>query len=440
MPHFTLHPAAIALWPRSADRIAKSVVVPRESSPTVRVLWVKAGGILPLDSGGKIRSYHTLRELARRHEVTLFTFYEEQATDAHLELQGLLAQVITVPLRLPRRRSLADHALFARLLAAGQSYTMGKYYLPELRQRLGKLLGEARFDVIVCDFIYPAGLLQWPQASPVVLFTHNVEAEVWERQCRLTRNAARKLAFWLEGRALARAERRYSQLADHVVTISKSNLDFFGQFVDAHKLSLAPTGVDTDYFRPAPQAESDHDLVFTGSMDWLPNEDSVLYFVREILPLIREQEPRVRFWAVGRRASAALESLADNRSVFVTGTVDDIRPYLDRAAVYVVPMRSGSGTRLKVFEAMAAAKAVVSTTIGAEGLPVTPGEDILLADTPVEFAAAVVRLLRDKALRRRMGDAARSRVESEYSWAAAAAQFESTLMRVAAQRPQTAPR
>jgi glycosyltransferase involved in cell wall biosynthesis len=164
-------------------------------------------------------------------------------------------------------------------------------------------------------------------------------------------------------------------------------------------------------------------------MDWLPNDDAVRYFVGHVLPLVRSEVPDARFWAVGRRPLPALRALA-SEAVTVTGTVDDIRPFLDRGAVCVVPLRSGSGTRIKIFEAMAMGKSVVSTTLGAEGLPVTHDRDILLADSPEEFARTIVALLRDPARRRRLGGAARELVERNHSWAAVGTQFEAILASV----------
>lgn len=395
----------------------------------MRVLWIKAGGLLPLDTGGKIRSYHTIKELAQRHEITLYTFYKAHSGDVHRELEKTVARVFIRPLELPESRTAADAMLFARLHATGTSYTMGKYYRPQVRRDVRTLTGDYSYDIIVCDFIFPAGLLPWSGSPPTVLFTHNVEAEVWERQLRLTHSPLMKLALQLEAKALVRAERRYALLAEHVLTVSERNADYFRSFLDPDSVSVVPTGVDVEYFRPSSNgaAARSLDLVFTGSMDWMPNEDAVLHFVKDILPLIRQEVPAVRFLAVGRKPSAALERLADGDKVVVTGAVDDIRPYLSRAAVFVVPIRSGSGTRLKVFEAMAAGKAVVSTRMGSEGLMVNDGEDIHLADNPHEFAAAVVSLLRDPGARASLESAARRLVEERYSWRAATVDFEAVL-------------
>jgi glycosyltransferase involved in cell wall biosynthesis len=201
--------------------------------------------------------------------------------------------------------------------------------------------------------------------------------------------------------------------------------------IEPAKITVIPTGVDLDFFRPAAEQEEPNTLVFTGSMDWMPNEDGIFYFVEEMLPRIRKQIPNTSLLVVGRRPSRRLLELArTTESVQVTGTVEDIRSYVQRGAVYIVPLRVGSGTRLKIFEAMAMGKAVVSTSIGAEGLPVRQGRDIIIVDSPDEFASAVVGLLQDRVRRGELGRAARQLVAQQHGWDSVAQHFESALERL----------
>jgi glycosyltransferase involved in cell wall biosynthesis len=194
-----------------------------------------------------------------------------------------------------------------------------------------------------------------------------------------------------------------------------------------------PTGVDTKYFAPTPNRERPGRLVFSGSMDWHPNEDAVLYFADAILPRIRAEVPDAALTVVGRNPTARLREVAERAGIHVTGTVDDVRPSIDEAAVYVVPLRAGGGTRLKIFEALAMAKPVVSTTVGAEGLALESGRHFVAADDPETFAGAVVSLLRDPARRRALGTAGRDLVETYYSWPTIARQFEERCEEVVAQ-------
>ena len=225
-----------------------------------------------------------------------------------------------------------------------------------------------------------------------------------------------------EGRTLARF--------DGVLAVSDADRQTFAAlYPDAIRqpVHVVPTGVDTDYFAPAPSDPASRTIVFTGSMDWLPNEDSMQFFCRDILPRIRAAEPDVRLSIVGRAPTPAVKRLAEDGGVHVTGSVDDVRPYIREAAIYIVPLRIGGGTRLKIFEAMAMGKAVVSTTVGAEGLPVTDGEHVILADQPETFAAAVVGLLRDPDRRAHIAAAARRLVVEQYDWSAVAGTLEDAL-------------
>jgi len=202
-----------------------------------------------------------------------------------------------------------------------------------------------------------------------------------------------------------------------------------------------PTGVDTNYFHPTAKDETagrdPHNLVFTGSMDWLPNEDAIQYFTKQIMPLVKERVPDATLTVVGRNPYPSLVELGQrDASVIVTGRVEDVRPYMERAAAYIVPIRIGGGTRLKIYEAMAMEKPIISTTVGAEGLPVSDGVDLLLADTPAAFAGAIVRVLRDEAFARQLGARAAGIVREQFGWNKVAASFAEICERVVAQRAQ----
>jgi sugar transferase (PEP-CTERM/EpsH1 system associated) len=405
----------------------------------MRILWVKAGGIVPADTGGRIRSLHILKELARRHSVTIFTYYAEHFGDQHRELRGF-ADVVAIPIALPRERTSVDYLSYARTLFSSEPCSMQviggesggrlRYFdSTDIRRRLGNLTAGGKFDVLICDFIYPAGLIDWTLPCPKILFTHNVEAQLWKQQFESAHQPLKKFLYWREWRALSEAERRYAREADHVVTVSEQNRVFFANFVNPERISTIATGVDIDFFQPADCAPS-HSMVFTGSMDWIPNQQGILFFASDILPHIHAEVPDAELWIVGRYPSREIQQLAGPR-IHVTGRVDDIRPFLQNAPVYIVPLRSGSGTRIKIFEAMAMGKAVVSTALGAEGLPVTHGQNILIANDPREFARSVVRILRDRELAARLGRNARALVEKHFAWKTAASQFETILQETA---------
>lgn len=224
-----------------------------------------------------------------------------------------------------------------------------------------------------------------------------------------------------EGRALSRL--------DSVLAVSEADRETFARLYPGRlraPVRVIPTGVDAQYLGAAADVPFDpHHLAFTGSMDWLPNEDAVLYFCQEILPRIRRVEPRVTLSIVGRNPTPAVCRLAQQvPGIEVTGRVVDIRPHVGRASLSIVPLRIGGGTRLKIYEAMAMGRPVVSTSIGAEGLPLAPGHDLAIADDPDAFARAVLTLLSDPAGRQRMADAARHLVAERYDWSAVAGTLE----------------
>lgn len=394
----------------------------------MKILWVKAGGLVPPDTGGKIRSYNILRELARVHSVSFFSFYGAHDHDQHPELGSIFDGVTCVPLKLPPAKSPAEMRSYGLRLLSSEPYGIAKFCRPEVRGRVHALVDHVKYDVIVCDFMAAAGVIPWHTRVAKVLFTHNVEATIWRRHYEVANSPVWKAISWVEWKKMEGAERRYLRLADHVLTVSESDREKFTSVVDPAKLTVIPTGVDLAYFQPQAAEEKPDSLVFTGSMDWLPNEDAMLYFLDEIFPLIVRKCPHAVLEVVGRKPSPKLLArAAEEKNVRLTGWVEDIRPYLARGAICIVPLRIGGGTRLKIFEAMAMAKAVVSTSIGAEGLAVNSGDNILLADSPAEFASRVISLLHDSKERKRIGTAARAMVEEKYGWPNIAKSFADIL-------------
>lgn len=402
----------------------------------MKILWVKVGGLIPLDTGGKIRSFHIAKELAAKNEVSLFAFYAAHPNDIHKQLESTFRQVVLCPLELPENTGTGDKLRYLRHALSPQPYTMSKFCQPQVTGALRELLAKESFDLVLADFLNAAVVLPKNLKTPVVVFTHNVETLIWKRHFEVEEKPIWKLMYGHEYRRMRDSERKYLSRADHVLTVSQTDKDFFAQYLDPNDISVIPTGVDTDFFQPGPDsAVEENSVVFTGSMDWAPNEDGILFFADKILPLIRREIPGVTTWVVGRSPSAKIKELGDkDPSIKITGRVDDIREYVRRGAVYIVPLRIGSGTRLKIFEAMAMGKAIVSTTLGAEGLPVTHDKDVLLADEPGDFARATIRLLQSASERSRLGDAARRLVQEQYSWATVAEVCNQVLHKVVAQK------
>jgi polysaccharide biosynthesis protein PslH len=401
----------------------------------MKLLWLNAGLLLPLDKGGKLRTWHVMRHLAARHDITYLSFEDSTQTEAdRLGMREVCSRLETVPRTDTVKGTWRFYADAARYLVDPAPYAVAKYRSAAYRARLAELLATGEFDAVVCDFLPPIVNLPDRLPCPAILFTHNVEAEIWRRHVEQAADPVSKRLMAQQWQRMLRFESKALARFDLVLAVSDADGRTFSRLYPASlraPVHVVQTGVETEYFTPpAAEPERAH-MVFTGSMDWLPNEDGMTYFCREILPKIRRAEPEATLSIIGRAPTPAVRALADVPGVEVTGRVDDVRPHIARGAVYVVPLRIGGGTRLKIFEAMAMAKAVVSTTVGAEGLPVTTGRDIEIADEPSRFAHAVVHLMRDRDTRRDIEAAARALVVERYDWSAVAMDFEHALVKAA---------
>jgi sugar transferase (PEP-CTERM/EpsH1 system associated) len=394
----------------------------------MRILWLKSDLLLPLDKGGRLRTWHLMRHLAARHEITYLSFAEGTREGMEMVAQ----RVETIPRAEPGKGTLRFYADAAKHVFDPLPYAVAKYRSRPFARKLAALLAEQPHDLVVCDFLFPAVNLPRRLPCPAVIFTHNVEAEIWRRHAE-TKTGIGRILYGMQHARMLRFEGRTLRRFEGVLAVSDADRQTFARlYPDAvrREVHVVPTGVDTDFFAPSPSPDRARSLVFTGSMDWLPNEDAVTYFCREIFPRIRADEPEATLTIVGRAPTPAVRRLAADAGVTVTGRVDDVRPYMEQAAVYVVPLRIGGGTRLKIFEAMAMGKAVVSTTVGAEGLPVTHGEHLVVADEPHLFSRSVVRLIRDLERRRALEAAARTLVVNRYDWSAVARELEESLAAV----------
>lgn len=401
----------------------------------MHILWLKSDLLVPLDKGGKLRTWHLMRHLARRHEITYLSFAEPGVrTQDIVEMGHVASCIVTVRRDEAPKGSLTFYTGVARHVIDRLPYAVAKYRSEAYRSTLLKLLDESPVDLIVCDFLVPAVNLPDRLPCPAVLFTHNVESEIWRRHTEQQTSAIRRWLYGLQHRRMLDFERNTLARFDAVLAVSEQDRNTFEELYPGaarRPAFVVPTGVDVSYFSQEEPRTNRPQLVFTGSMDWLPNEDAMTFFCRDVLPIIRARVPDVELTIVGREPTRGVRNLAAQHGVVVTGRVDDIRPFVRDAAVYIVPLRIGGGTRLKIFEAMAMGKAVVSTAIGAEGLPVVHDRHLLIADEPQSFADAVVRLLEDPSSRHRLGRAARDLVATRFDWAVVASELETALLHAA---------
>jgi glycosyltransferase involved in cell wall biosynthesis len=397
----------------------------------VRILWVKANKLLPVESGGSIRSFHIARHLAARHELTFFSYYAGPPDPAYqAELARFLPGAVALATGTWEPAGLARGLDYVLHLPRRAPYAVSRFASAAVREKLAGWFGERRFDIAVCDFLQSAVNFPSRPAIPAVLFQHNVETEIWRRHVLTEPGKYKRLVYGIEFSKMMSYERKTVREFDHVIAVSPDDQRLMAAWVEASRISVVPTGVDLAEYRPEASAGAGKPLVvFVGAMDWEPNVGAVEYFCREIWPRVAAAIPEASFRIVGRNPVRRVQEL-ESDSVEVTGRVPSVLEHLREAAVAVVPLLVGGGTRLKIYEAMAAGKAVVSTTVGAEGLDVHHGSDILLADDASSFADAVLMLLRDEEARSRYGQEA-ARQAARYDWAEIAVTFEQVLERVA---------
>ncbi len=380
------------------------------------VPWPPHGGVLQ-------RNFNLVREL-KRHGVAvhLLAFHHpnELPHGAPLEqskqVLGELCEAVEYVELWPKKSKL--HMLAALGLAAFSRNTFAEraHYSPWAAKRLGELTASGRFDVVHLDSVSFAGYAHLTNGVPVVCNHHNIESQLFERRAEREKGWARRSYVARQARMLRRLEQETcARYADNIM-VSEDDARLLRELCPQARTSVVANGVDTDYYTPR-DGGVEPVIIFTGSMRMFANSDAVRWFLEEIWPGVKAQVPNARFIAIGRQPNAfAVEYAARDPAVEVPGFVDDVRPWVARAAVYVVPMRVGGGTRLKVLDAMAQGKAIVQTRIGAEGIRIDAGTHYAAADQPGEFIEAVVRLLGDAQERARLGRAARERAEQEYSW------------------------
>jgi glycosyltransferase involved in cell wall biosynthesis len=392
----------------------------------MKILWVKTDFLHPTTRGGQIRSLEILRRLHRRHQIH-YIAYDNPASPEGLARAGEYStHAYPLKFAVPPRGSLAFARQMAENLFSPLPLPVGRYRSAKMRRQIQTVIDSVRPDSMVCDFLFPAPNL--PDPAACVLFQHNVESIIWERQVEQAGDPLRRAYFGLQARRMLDYEGETCRRCGHVIAVSQVDADRMRERYGAQRISVIPTGVDLEYFAPPPQPEAKAELVFVGSMDWMPNIDGVNYFLDEVFPRIIAQRPATTFAIVGRSPSSALrERAASDPRITVTGTVPDVRPWLWGARVSVVPLRIGGGTRLKIYEAMAARVPVVSTTIGAEGLTIDPPRNIRLADGAEQIAAACLAWLDAEDERHRVAAAAWEMVARSFSWEHVACCFEEIL-------------
>jgi sugar transferase (PEP-CTERM/EpsH1 system associated) len=393
----------------------------------MRILYLAQRVPYPPDRGDKILTYRQIVHLARNHEVSVACLADgPEDLDNVAGLRPLVASVDAVPLR---RRHARWRALAA--LARGIPLTAAYFNEHKLHECVAARMEACRFDAVL---VYSSGMAQFVEkydGVPRIMQFADLDSLKWEQYARNSRPPFRWV-YGIEARRLLCYERHIAATFSHSLVTTARELQDFARLIPGAPVSCVKNGVDLDYFQPLDLTREKASLVFTGVMDYFPNVHGVNWFCREVLPLIREQVPGVTFTACGARPNAAVQALAQLPGVKVTGRVPDVRPYLSRAEVGVVPLHMARGIQNKLLEAMSMGLPTVTTTPAFAGAGATDGKDLLVADRAADFAAAVVRLLQDEGLRTRLGRSARAFIEKNYRWETQLVHLDAVLAAVTA--------
>lgn len=411
----------------------------------MRLLFLTSPFPYPPRQGATLRSWGFIRELARRHEVHLLALAPPGQHPSAEALEAARRHLATATVVPAAPRSLSQR--LRQLVTRPEPDVVLRLWTPAFARALAETLSAHPFDAVqvvgleLAHFAEP--FLGDSLTAPAWVYDAlNAEAElqrtIWLVDARRPRRwpaAAYSFVQWLK---LRQYERRWLPRYDAVVCVSEEDARHLHRLAGVAPL-VVPNGVDTDHlapgrFAPQPDVAREPAVVFTGKMDFRPNVDGVLWFAEEIWPRVRRAVPEARFWVVGQAPTAAVRALHGRDGIVVTGAVPEVEPYLVAARAVVVPLRMGSGTRLKVLQALSLACAVVSTRLGCAGLGVQPNVHLRVADAPADFAEAVVELLRDAPAAACLGREARAFVRQHFDWKVLTPRLEALYGRLAAGR------
>ncbi len=396
----------------------------------MKILIIDEEFPFPLNSGKRIRSFNLSKALARSNSVSYLAYGRDDSPGfGFIKENGITPHAVKPP---DRRKS--GIRFYLRLLAnlfSPYPYIVTSHFTFAFKEKLERLLSESNYDIVICEWTPYSIFLKDILSVKKIIVAHNIESLIWKRYETNEKNPFKKYYIAIQRKKVERFERNCFGWADGATAVSSREADQIAEFGVSYPVELIENGVDIEYYTPGGDKVDEKTLVFTGSMDWRPNGDAAVYFADKILPLIKMKIPGIKFFIVGRYPSKKIVDLGRIEGVTVTGTVDDVRSYIAGAAVYVVPLRIGGGSRLKILEALAMRKAIVSTSVGAEGLLVENGNNIIIQDDPDRFAEAVIELLGDSALRDKIGASGRSLVENHYRWEKLGERYQGYLQSVA---------
>ena len=392
----------------------------------MNVLWLRAEYPIPLDSGSKKRTYNLLEQCVSDASVVYVGFTSDERHIKIPALADFVEREMVVFRPRERKEGLGFYLRVFSNLGSPQPYFMKRNTDARIKNLLREQFRENKFDLLVCDGLDMAANVDFSLPAPKILMTHGLETTLWQQRYETAHGQMQRAYFNYEAKRMAAYEAELCNKFDLILAVSqrdKGRLE--SEFRVRVPIEVVETGVDCSYFTPNPEIPPvPHRLVFTGSIDLLSNIDGLLWFAAEVYPAVKKQYPDVTLDIIGPDPASEIRALAQkDESVRVTGWVEDVRPFLAAAQVFIVPLRAPGGTRVKIYEAMGMKTAVVSTTYGAEGLSLVHGVNLLIADTAREFADAVIELLKNDEKRQSLAENGWRMVNENYDWAAMASRL-----------------
>lgn len=377
----------------------------------MKILLISPKLPYPLDDGGKIVTYNTLKHLALRgNNITLFCFIDELKRVPELEKYCRLVLI----------KKDTSTSLFGLLLNLFSKvpYTISKYHNDLIEKKIQEVLEEYDFDLVHLECLHTAyygAIMKRKYNLPIVLREENVETKIMERYYRNQRNPLVKAYAFLQYRKLYKYESMICKEFDKCFMITDKDVELVKKMNPMIKTAVIPSGVDASYFLPLKIKEEPCSIISVGSMDWLPNVEGILWFYKEVFPLIKEIIPEAKLYIVGKNPPGYIKKLR-SEYIIVSGFVEDVRGIMAKCQVFIVPLKTGSGMRIKILNALAMGRPIVSTSIGCEGIEVQNGKNICIANTREEFAQGVIELMKNESIRKRLGEEGIKLVKEKYKW------------------------
>lgn len=383
----------------------------------------------PPDTGKRIRSFNLLSRIASRHTL-YYIGYGRKNSDAYKAFEAHGMNPVAVPRDVPPKSGPMFYwRLFGNLFSK-HPYIVSSHYSDIFQQTLNELIEKVQPDIVLSEWSPYAVFTRKLTNIKTIIVAHNIEHRIWQRYHENETSSLKKSYIKHQLEKLTSFEKETFADTDGVTVVSQMEKEYLSDFCGQKNIQVVDNGVDLEYFSPSTETPQKNNLVFVGSMNWRPNQDAVTYFVNDIYPILKKEIPDITVNFVGKEPPKQLLKYNELDGINITGGVPDVRPYVNKASAYIVPLRIGGGTRLKILEALSMKKQVISTSVGAEGLHVTDHKDILLADDPESFANRIKEALTNQALSNILADNGRFLVEQRYSWDSIAATLEQFLLSV----------